>query len=172
MYIFSFLAINFLLRSQTIESTNVYPLNREEDLYFSIYDEVSQTIKGINFKVHAEGDSSNSITPAFEISLYLNPQGSLNKEDEIIIKKYKVEALKHLGVLDFNDQLICIKDFSEIKSINYRLGIWVNSNISFEEDQSDNDIDFKNPIIIKTKNSFSDIPENEESLSDDNEVSE
>ena len=137
--------INFgISNGQATKPTNVYPSNLEENQYFESYDATKQTIKGIHFAVLSDGDNSLDRTPAFNVKLYLYQNG----KDPIFIKTYELErGTKHLTRKDFSNENVSIKDLN-IQPGEYRLGVYVNADKSFEEDFNDNAILFRDPIQI------------------------
>jgi hypothetical protein len=133
--------------SQTVKEANVYPTNLEENMYYEKYDPATSTISGIYFMVLCDGDNSLDVTPAFEVSLYLIPQGSSNASDVVIIKTYQLDGIYHMGSREFKNESVNIAN-AGIKAGIYRLGLWVNSNNAFTEDGSDNAVLFQGPITI------------------------
>ena len=143
-----FALFSLVLAAQSTKEANVYPSNLEENIYFEKYDAATKTISGIYFMVLSDGDNSKDVTPAFEVCLYLIPQGSTNKEDVIIIKTYSLKGIYHMGSMEFKAQSVSLEGIEGIKQGTYRLGIWVNSNQAFTENGSDNAILFANAITI------------------------
>lgn len=134
---------------QTVKETNVYPTNLEENMYFESFDVESNEIKNVYCAILTEGDNSEFVTPAFEVSLYLLPEGSNDPNDLIIVKKYNIEGIYHFGSYDLKDDLIDLNAVKDLKPGTYRLGVWVNSNTAFEENTNDNAMLFKGVINIK-----------------------
>lgn len=143
----STLLTTFLSLSQSTKPTNVYPSNLEENIYFRGYDPSSHSITGIHFLVLSDGDNSKDKTPAFEVSLYLMPEGKSSLEDLIIIKTYPLDGIFHMGSHEFKNETIALSGI-QITPGRYRLGIWVNSSQAFSEDSNDNATLFNNTIII------------------------
>jgi hypothetical protein len=139
----------FSAQAQKTLPTNVYPSNLDENMYFEKYDASTFTVKNLKFLVLSDGDNSKDVTPAFDVSIYLIPQGSTSAEDVIIIKTYNLDGIYHMGSHEFDNQNISFAG-KDIKPGTYRLGIWVNSSKSFEENGSDNAILFQDPIQIRT----------------------
>ena len=140
---------SLVLSGQTVKEANVYPSNLEENMYFEKYDAATQTISGIYFMVLCDGNNSKDITPAFEVSLYLLPQGSTSKEDVVIIKKYPLKGIYHMGSHEFKGEKVSLKGIEGLKDGTYRLGLWVNSDNAFEEKSDDNAMLFQNSITLK-----------------------
>ena len=134
---------------QQVAPTNVYPSNLEENMYFDTYDDAKGLIKGMYFLILSDGDNSAHVTPSFETSIYLLPEGSSSREDLIILKVYQHDGIYHMGSHEFKNETISLAG-KDIQPGNYRLGIWVNSSRSFEEDTNDNAVLFKKPIRINT----------------------
>lgn len=133
--------------AQSTKPANVYPTNLEENMYFEKYDEATSTVKGIYFLVLSDGDNSRDVTPAFDVSLYLMPEGKSSREDLIMVKTYNLDGIYHMGSHEFKNENISLAGI-DVQPGVYRLGIWVNSNNSFNEDTSDNAMLFKKSIRI------------------------
>lgn len=132
------------LSGQSVKPTNVYPSNLEENQYFESYDATTQTIKGIYFAVLSDGDNSLDRTPAFTVKLYLYQNG----KDPIFIKTYELKrGIKHLTRKDFKNENVSLQGLG-IPAGEYRLGIYVNADKSFEENYDDNAILFRDPIVL------------------------
>jgi len=144
--LFSFTTIR--LSAQTIQSANVYPSNLEENMYYEKYNPSTATVENLKFLVLSDGDNSKHVTPAFDVSIYLIPQGSTSAEDVIVVHTYNLKGIYHMGSHEFENQNISFVG-KDIQPGTYRLGIWVNSSKSFEENESDNAILFQNPIQIR-----------------------
>lgn len=140
--------ISTITVAQTIENANIYPSNLEENMYFERFNQNSNTIEGLYFLVLSDGNNSQHATPAFEISLYLLPEGSTSREDLIVVKKYEMKGIYHFGSHEFENVKIDLNETSGIQPGKYRFGIWVNSSESFSEDTTDNATLFKTPITI------------------------
>lgn len=145
----SLLFMSFSTHAQKTLSANVYPSNLEENMYFEKYDASTFTVKNLKFLVLSDGNNSKDKTPAFDVSIYLIPQGSTSAEDVIVVKTYNLEGIYHMGSHEFENQNISFEG-KDIAPGIYRLGIWVNSSKSFEEKETDNAILFQDPIQIKT----------------------
>lgn len=130
--------------AQQEKPTNIYVSNLEENMYFEGYEAKSSTIKGLKFMLLTDGDNSLDRTPAFTVKLYLYQQGL----DPIFIKTYELErGMKHLSSKEFTgDVTLAGQDIPEGE---YRLGVYVNADKSFEEDQNDNAMLFRDPINVK-----------------------
>jgi hypothetical protein len=113
--------------AQSTAPANVYPSNLEENMYFDRYDESSFTLKGLHFMILSDGDNSRDKTPAFEVAIYLLPEGSTSREDVIIIHSYKLDGIFHMGKHEFKNESISLKGVN-VTPGNYRVGIWTNSN--------------------------------------------
>ncbi len=133
--------------SQGRKATNVYPSNLEENMYYKGYDAASNSIKGLYFMVLSDGNNSKDVTPAFEVSLYLMPEGKTSAEDITIIKVYQLDGIYHMGSHEFKNETISL-DGIDVKPGNYRLGIWVNSNKAFSESEEDNATLFRGTIRL------------------------
>ncbi len=153
----SLIFMAFSAQAQKIVPTNVYPSNLEENMYFEKYDASTSTVHNLKFLVLSDGNNSKDKTPAFDVSIYLIPQGSTSAEDVIIVKTYNLEGIYHMGSHEFENQNISFEG-KDIKPGTYRLGIWVNSSKSFEENETDNAILFQNPIQIKTNPANLSVP--------------
>ena len=136
-------------QAQKIVPTNVYPSNLEENMYFEKYDSSTSTVQNLKFLVLSDGNNSKDVSPAFDVSIYLIPQGSTSAEEVIVVKTYNLDGIYHMGSHEFENQNISFAG-KDIQPGTYRLGIWVNSSKSFEENESDNAILFQNPIQIRT----------------------
>lgn len=144
--------------TQTVENANVYPSNLEENMYFSNFNQATNTLQGLYFMILSDGNNSKHVTPAFEVSIYLLPEGSTRREDLIVIKKYQLDGIYHFGSNEFKNEIINLNETAGIIPGNYRVGIWVNSNAAFEEDRSDNAALFRNTITIKNATTGSATP--------------
>lgn len=133
--------------SQATKPTNVYPSNLESNMYFKGYDANKHAITEIHFMVLSDGDNSKDKTPAFEVSLYLMPEGKSSREDLIIIKTYKLDGIFHMGSHEFKNETVKLEGI-QITPGAYRLGVWVNSNRAFEENTNDNATLFNNSLQI------------------------
>ncbi|MFN3917496.1 MAG: hypothetical protein ACK4K0_07115 [Flavobacteriales bacterium] len=133
--------------AQSTKPTNVYPSNLESNMYFDKYDETTSSIVGMHFLVLSNGDNSKDKTPAFEVSIYLMPEGKSSREDLIIAKVYKLDGIYHMGTHEFKNETISLAG-KGIEPGTYRVGIWVNSNNAFTEDTNDNAMLFQTPIKI------------------------
>lgn len=133
--------------AQSTKPTNVYPSNLEENMYYKVYDASSNSITGLYFMVLSDGNNSRDKTPAFEVTLYLMPEGKTSREDITIIKVYELAGIYHMGSHEFKNETISLEGF-DIKPGPYRLGIWVNSNEAFSEDTSDNATLFRGTMQI------------------------
>lgn len=133
--------------AQSTKPANVYPSNLDANMYFESYDDASSTIKGLNFMVLSDGNNSRDITPAFEVSVYLLPEGRTSREDVVIVKTYQLDGLYHMGKKEFNNENVSLAG-SGIAPGNYRVGLWVNSNKTFEEDTNDNATLFRQSIKV------------------------
>ena len=136
--------------SQTVENANVYPSNLEDNMYFSSFNQAVNTIEGLNFIVLADGNNSQHVTPAFDVSIYIMPEGSSSREDLIIVKNYPLSGIYHFGKHEFKNESINLNETAGIQPGRYRVGIWVNSNQAFEENTSDNATLFRTPIEVTT----------------------
>jgi len=132
---------------QAIKPANVYPSNLEENMYFKGYDANQHAITGLHFLVLSDGDNSRDKTPAFEVSIYLMPVGKSSIDDLIIVKRYQLAGIFHMGSHEFKNETISLVGI-DIPPGDYRLGIWVNSGASFQEDQNDNATLFNNSFKI------------------------
>lgn len=150
----------FLGICQSTKPTNVYPSNLEENMYFKGFDANQNAITGLHFLVLSDGDNSRDKTPAFEVSIYLMPEGKSSREDLIIIKKYQLDGIYHMGSHEFKNETISLAGIN-VPPGNYRLGIWVNSNGAFEEDKNDNATLFNNTIRITAATGNNESPANE-----------
>ena len=139
--------------AQTVKKTNVYPTNLEGNMYYDDFNTETNIVKGIYCMILSDGENSEFVTPAFEVSLYLLPLGSSSMDDIIIVKKYSLEAgIYHMGSYDIKEKSIDLNAVEGLQEGNYRLGIWVNSNTAFEEDDDDNAMLFKGTIEISKIN--------------------
>jgi hypothetical protein len=141
------IALGLFSANAQVEPANVYPSNLEENMYFDRYDESSTTITGLYFLVLSDGNNSKSKTPAFEVSIYLMPEGKNSREDLIIVKTYPLDGIFHFGKHEFKNESINLAG-KDVAPGNYRVGIWVNSNAAFEENTNDNATLFRNSIKI------------------------
>jgi hypothetical protein len=143
----AFLCFGFIGFSQATKPANVYPSNLEENMYFKAYDANQHAITGLHFLVLSDGNNSKDKTPAFEVTIYLMPVGKSSIDDLIVVKKYQLAGIFHMGSHEFKNETISLVGI-DIPPGDYRLGIWVNSGASFEEDQSDNATLFNNSFKI------------------------
>lgn len=148
--IFFLIAVFFATANfaQTTGNANVYPSNLEENMYFSNFDAATNTIEGLHFMVLADGDNSRYVTPPFEVSIYLMPEGSSSAGDMIIVKRYPLDGIYHMGKHEFKNETIHLNETTNIGPGNYRLGIWVNSDEAFAEDRNDNATLFRTSLQI------------------------
>lgn len=140
---FGFTVICFAANAQKIKECNVYPSNMEENIWFESFDAKANMIKNINFMVLSDGNSSQDITPAFVVKLYLYQKD----KEPIYIKTFELEGLYHMGSKEYKNINLSLKSF-EIPEGIYRLGIHVNADVSFKENESDNAMLFKGNIVI------------------------
>jgi hypothetical protein len=138
--------------AQSVKPANVYPSNLEENMYFESYVAATKTIKGLYFMVLSDGDNSQDITPEFKVKLYLIPAGSTSESDVIIVKTYELPGQYHMGSREYKNVTLNLSEFT-IAPGTYRLGIWVNAEKDFAEDETDNAMLFKGNIIIKEASS-------------------
>jgi hypothetical protein len=118
-------------------------------MYFSSFNQATNTLEGLYFMILSDGNNSQNVTPAFEVSIYLLPEGSTSREDLIFIKKYQLDGIYHFGSHEFKNEKINLNETPGINPGNYRVGIWVNSNEAFDEDRNDNATLFRDTISIK-----------------------
>ncbi len=158
-------AMSKTIFAQTVSEANVYPSNLEENMYFENFNQSTNSIEGLYFMLLSDGDNSEHVTPSFEVSLYLLPEGSNSAEDIIVVKKYSIPGIHHFGSMEYKNETISLNETPGIKAGNYRFGIWVNSNEAFNENRDDNATLFKTPVTIvnDTKN----VSEVSETKSDD-----
>jgi hypothetical protein len=135
--------------AQTVKPANVYPTNLEENMYYEKFDPATNIVSGIHFLVLSDGDNSQHVTPAFEVSIYLLPEGSTSANDVIIVKTYKLDGLYHMGSREFKGEKVDLNTVSGLRPGNYRMGVWVNSSRSFQEDTNDNAALFRGTITFK-----------------------
>lgn len=157
-------AIGFGAFSQATKSANVYPSNLEENMYFKGYDAAQHAVTGLHFLVLSDGDNSRDKTPAFEVTIYLMPVGKSSIDDLIIVKRYQLAGIFHMGSHEFKNETISLVGI-DIPPGDYRVGIWVNSSSSFEEDQSDNATLFNNSIKITNTGASNNNTDNTETPS-------
>jgi hypothetical protein len=148
IYTVLFLVFTTTLFAQSEKAANVYPSNLEENMYFTKFNQATNTIEGVYFLVLSDGDNSRDYTPAFEVTLYLLPEGSTSREDLIVLKKYPLKGIYHMGSHEFKNEMIKLDEIPGINPGKYRFGIWVNSNEAFSEDTSDNAVLFRDAISI------------------------
>jgi hypothetical protein len=151
LFLLPLLFFTTALFAQNVKNANVYPSNLEENMYFEKYDASRGEISGITFLILSDGDNSRDVTPAFEVSLYLIPEGSTSREDVIIIKTYKLDGLYHMGSREFKNEKLLLAG-KNISPGSYRLGIWVNSNNAFTENTNDNATLFRGTIQVNKIN--------------------
>jgi len=132
--------------AQKEKPANVYPTNLEENMYYNGYDPASKTVKGLTFMVLSDGNNSKDKTPAFNVKIYLYQEG----KDPIFIKTIEEPGIWHMGSKEYENMDIDIHEF-EVPDGNYRLGVLVNADKSFEEKAEDNAILFQKPLIIGAK---------------------
>lgn len=154
IYALSVVFASFFALSQSTKPTNVYPSNLESNMYYKGYDATKNTIDGIHFMVLADGNNSKDKTPAFEVSLYLMPEGKTSREDLIVIKTYNLDGIFHMGSHEFKNESISLAGIN-VSPGAYRLGIWVNSNAAFTEETSDNATLFRGTLQITASNTAS-----------------
>ena len=117
-------------------------------MYFESYDPATKTIKGIYFMVLSDGDNSQDKTPEFKVKLYLIPAGSTSESDAIIVKTYELPGQYHMGSREYKNVSLNLSAL-ELAPGTYRLGVWVNAEKDFTEDETDNAMLFKGEIVIK-----------------------
>lgn len=145
---FSFLLCAFCSQAQQVRPANVYPSNLEENMYFNSFDQQTNEIKGLHFYVLSDGEMSGDRTPAFEVTIYLMPEGKSSREDLIVAKVYQLDGIFHMGKHEFENETVDLKNVKDLKPGRYRVGIWVNSNRAFEENTNDNATLFRDAIEI------------------------
>lgn len=136
--IFSFGAL-----AQATKPANVYPSNLEENMYFQGYDAATNTIKGFYFLVLSDGNNSKDKTPAFTVKIYLYQEG----KEPIFIKTFEEPGIWHMGSKEYKGIDIDLSEF-EIPAGTYRVGVFVNADKSFAENEADNAMLFRDPITI------------------------
>ncbi len=160
-------------KAQKTEPANVYPSNIEENMYIESYDADSKVITNINFLILCDGTNSEYITPSFEILLYLLPEGKTSMDDLIKVKEIKNEGIHHYGSIEYKNINLDLSSVLNLKSGNYRLGLWVNSDNSFKQDDKDDAILFKGVIFYDSttpvKKTIIEQPKQEESKEDNND---
>lgn len=137
------LLLSSVIKAQNVKECNVYPSNLEENMWFQSYDVKTNYIRNINFMVLSDGDNSKEITPAFNVKLYLYQKD----KEPIYIKTFELEGLYHMGSKEYKNINVSLKSF-ELPEGTYRLGLHVNADKSFKENESDNAMLFKGDIII------------------------
>jgi hypothetical protein len=147
--LFSMLLLSGISMAQTVKEANVYPTNLEENMYFTEFNSATNQIKGLYCLLLSDGDNSEFVTPAFEITLYLLPEGSTSEEDLIVVKKYNIKGIYHFGSMELKEKIIDLNEIEGLQPGNYRLGIWVNSDKAFEENGDDNAMLFKGTLNYK-----------------------
>lgn len=160
---------SFSLSGQTVENTNIYPSNLEENMYFEHFDAETNVISGLYFMVLSDGNNSEHITPSFDVSLYLLPEGSSSADDLIIVKKYPLDGIYHFGSHEFKNETVNLDETAGIAPGNYRLGVWVNSGSDFAEDENDNATLFRQTITISQATSGASSTSKSPSLWDDDD---
>jgi hypothetical protein len=148
-YLFTMLLFSGIGFAQTVKSANVYPTNLEENMYYEKFDPTTNVVSGIHFLVLSDGDNSQHVTPAFEVSIYLLPEGSTSADDVIIAKTYQLDGLYHMGSREYKNERVDLNTISGLRPGNYRMGLWVNSSASFQEDSNDNAALFRGTISFK-----------------------
>lgn len=134
------------LIAQQTKPTNVYSTNLEENMYFKKYDDATKIVSGIHFLILSDGDNSRDVTPAFTVKLYLLPEGKTSREDVIILKTYELDGLYHMGSMEYKNEQVDLSKIKGLSSGTYRMGLWVNADVSFEENTSDNAYLFQKSI--------------------------
>lgn len=134
--------------AQTTKPTNVYPTNLEENMYYEKFDPNTNMVTGIHFMVLSDGDNSRDVTPAFEVTIYLLPEGSTSKDDLLYAKVYKLDGIYHMGSHEFKNEEINLNSVTGLKPGNYRMGVWVNSNRAFNENTDDNATLFRGTLTF------------------------
>lgn len=129
--------------AQDIKECNVYPSNIEENMWFEKYDAATNTIKNINFLVLSDGNNSKDVTPAFTVKLYLYQKD----KEPIYIQTYELEGQYHMGSREYKNVNISLAAFTIPPGV-YRLGVHVNADLSFKEEESDNAMLFNGNIVI------------------------
>ncbi len=139
----------FSINAQSVKSTNVYPTNLAENMYYENYNPATNMVEGIYFLVLSDGENSQDRTPAFEVAIYLLPEGSTSREDVIIAKSYKLDGIYHMGSHEFKAEKLNLNDVSGLMPGNYRMGLWVNHTESFSENTDDNAAMFQGALSFK-----------------------
>jgi hypothetical protein len=138
--------------AQTIKPADVYSTNLEENMYFERYNAQTNTVEGVHFLVLSDGENSKWATPAFNVSIYIGPEGNLTKESIQVVKVYNLEGIYHMGSHEFKGENISLNEVEGlVPGQTYRLGVWVNSNEAFEENPDNNAYLFATPIVFKGK---------------------
>jgi hypothetical protein len=144
--------MGFSALAQTIKPADVYATNLEENMYFERYNAQTNTVEGVHFLVLSDGENSKWATPAFDVSIYIGPEGNLTKETVQIVKVYNLEGIYHMGSHEFKGENISLNEVEGlVPGQTYRLGVWVNSNEAFEENPDNNAYLFATPIVYKGK---------------------
>ncbi|MDX5326986.1 MAG: hypothetical protein LPK80_12085 [Bacteroidota bacterium] len=149
---FTFLTTLFGLavKAQTVEPADVYSTNLEQNMGFESYDPTANKVNGAYFMVLSDGTNSKYVTPAFEVAIYLVPEGQFSKENVMIVKKFPLDGIYHMGSFEWKDQTIDLNKVPNlVPGTTYRLGIWVNSNEAFDEPRDNNAYLFPKPIVFK-----------------------
>jgi hypothetical protein len=135
--------------AQTVKEANVYPSNLEENMYYTNFNQGTNTIEGLYFMILSDGENSKFVTPAFEVTLYLLPEGSTSKDDLIVVRTIKLDGIYHFGSHEYKNEKVNLNETAGIKPGRYRFGIWVNSTESFSENTNDNATLFGGVIEVK-----------------------
>ena len=118
-------------------------------MYFEKYDGASNTVKGLYFMVLSDGNNSKDRTPEFTVKLYLYQEG----QDPIFIKTFEEEGIYHMGSKEYK---LNVPIPSDVPKGTYRLGVYVNADKSFTENDANNATLFKGEIVIG-KSSSNDV---------------
>lgn len=135
--------VPFFVKAQAVKPANVYPSNLEENMYFKGYDAATNTIKGFYFLVLSDGNNSKDKTPEFTVKLYLYQEG----KDPIFIKTFEEPGIWHMGSKEYKGIDVNLSEF-DVPPGTWRVGVLVNADKSFEENESDNAMLFRDPITV------------------------
>ena len=142
-------ALGLSASAQATKPADIYPSNLEENMYFEKYDGASNTVKGLYFMVLSDGNNSKDRTPEFTVKLYLYQEG----QDPIFIKTFEEEGIYHMGSKEYK---LNVPIPSDVPKGTYRLGVYVNADKSFTENDANNATFFKGEIVIG-KSSSNDV---------------
>lgn len=120
---------------QTVENANILLGNLSSNLYWISYNDNTKIVNDLNFSVFADGSSSDYVTPAFTIKVYI-----WDGSNPTFVRTYNDPGIYHFGGREYANQDIDLTDL-QLPAGSYRLGVYVDADDdipSSDDDDSDN----------------------------------